>query len=348
VCAVPEISIRRLDPADDADMDGFQEVYAAAELDEDPDAALYSREDGVAILSQTGGSDLAEGFGAFAGDRMVGELMVVLPQLDNLDLATIWIWVHPSHQRRGVATLLARRAEAMVAERGRHLCQAHARIGADRDGKNLRFARSVGYTLAQTQIERRLSLPADPALLARLAAEAAPHHTDYTLRTSTGPVSDDLAASYVALKNRLLVEAPKGELVVEPGRDTVAELAVQDRMLVDSGRTRVSAYALDGAGRVVGYSDAAVSNDRYHHVDQWGTLVDPAHRGHRLGMAVKCALLRTLSERFPHKRYIETTNAETNRHMVAINQALGFEVVQVYGDLQKRLDGHLDADDVAD
>ena len=42
-------------------------------------------------------------------------------------------------------------------------------------------------------------------------------------------------------------------------------------------------------------------------------------------------------EAFPDKTFIETTNAETNAHMVAINEALGFEVAQVYGDFQKRL-----------
>ena len=147
----------------------------------------------------------------------------------------------------------------------------------------------------------------------------------------------DLAASYVALKNLLGVEAPMGDLEVEAGRETAAELAVQDRYLSEAGRTRVASYALDAGGEVVAYSVAAVSNEHHDHVDQWGTLVDPAHRGHRLGMAVKCAQLRALSEGFSDKDFVETTNAETNAHMVAINEALGFEVAQVYGDFQKRL-----------
>jgi RimJ/RimL family protein N-acetyltransferase len=99
----------------------------------------------------------------------------------------------------------------------------------------------------------------------------------------------------------------------------------------------VASYALDRDGTVVGYSVAAASNEHHHHVDQWGTLVDREHRGRRLGLAVKCALLRALSDGFPDKTFIETTNAETNAHMVAINEALGFEVAQVYGDFQKRL-----------
>jgi GNAT superfamily N-acetyltransferase len=338
VTHVPDLEIRAVDPRDDADMDAFQKVYTAAELAEDPDAALYSRADGVSMLLLSGtGGELCEGYGAFAGGRMLGELMISAPLRDNLQVARIWIWVDPAHQRQGVGTRLSAYADDRVRSLGRSTCQATARIGIDRANGNRTFAERVDYRLANTEIERRLPLPADIALLDRLAAEAAPHHAAYMLRTVVGPVPADLAASYMALKNLLGVESPMGELEVEPGRETVAELAVQDRFLDDSGRSRVASYALDEAGQVVAYSVAAVSNQHHDHVDQWGTLVDPAHRGHRLGMAVKCAGLRALSDGFPAKRFIETTNAETNAHMVAINEALGFEVAQVYGDFQKRL-----------
>jgi GNAT superfamily N-acetyltransferase len=337
VCHVPELVIRRLDPSDDADMDGFQEVYEAAELAEDPDAALYSREDGISILGTDDGGRRAWGFGAFEEGRMVGEVMVSIGLTDNLDTATVWIWVTPSSQRRGIGTRLAEHAHELVRGQGRHVCQATGRVGADRDNGNVRFARSLGYTLANTEIERRLPLPADLGHLDALAAEAAPYHREYEIRTVVGPVPDDLAASYVALKNLLVVEAPSGELDVEAGQETVAELGVQDRQLIASGRTRVGAYAVSTSGEVAGYSVAAVSNDSHRHVDQWGTLVHPDHRGHRLGMAVKCAGLRALTEGFPHKDFVETTNAETNTQMVAINVALGFEVAQVYGDFQRRL-----------
>jgi GNAT superfamily N-acetyltransferase len=318
-------------------MDAFQEVYAAAERAEDPDAALYSRADGIAILSSTAGQ-FGEGYGAFVDDRMVGELLINGSLVDNLRTARIWIWVTPSYQRRGIGTLLSTHADDRMRELGRSVCHAQGRIGPDRDNGNYRFATRVGYSLANTEIERRLALPADRDHLARLAAEAAPHHAAYEIRSVVGPVPADLAASYVALKNLITVEMPSGELEVEAGQETVTELEAEDRDLLESGRTRVSAYALAASGDVVAYSVAATSNDEHEHVDQWGTLVDPAHRGRRLGMAVKCAQLVALSQEFGHKRFIETTNAETNHHMVAINEALGFEVVQVYGDFQRRLE----------
>jgi GNAT superfamily N-acetyltransferase len=331
---VPELLIREVDPYDDVDMDAFQDVYAAAERAEDPDTALYSREDAVALLTSVSTTYLWDGFGAFFDGTMVGELIVTGERRADARTARVWVWVHPARARQGIGTRLARYAEDRVRSLGRGVCQAQTRIGADRQGGNRRFAEGLGYTLANTEVERRLVLPVDRARLDRLSAEAAPYHRDYALRVEVGPVPADLAASYVALKNRMELEMPNGDLEVEAGHDTVDDLATQDRELVDAGRTRVGAYALDRAGTVAGYTVAVVSNEGFDHVDQGGTL---GHRGHRLGLAVKCAQLRAIAERFAGKRFVTTTNAETNAHMVAINEALGFEVREIVGDFQKRL-----------
>jgi GNAT superfamily N-acetyltransferase len=334
---MPELTIRRVDAHDDADMDAFQRVYADAERAEDPDAALYSREDAVSMLTSNDGGYRCEGFGAFLDGVMVGESLLTGERRADARSVRVWVWVDPAHGRRGVGSRLVVHAEEQVRGLGRSVCQATTRIGADRRGPNRRFAERLGYALANTEVERRLTLPADRERLQRLAAEAAPHHRGYSIRAVVGPVPGDLAASYVALKNQILLEMPSGDLDVEAGQDTVEDLAIQDRELTYSGRTRVGAYALDEAGTVVGYAVAAVSNDDFDHVDQWGTLVHPDHRGHHLGMAVKCAELRAIAETFPGKRHVTTTNAETNDHMVAINEALGFEVRDVFGDFQKRL-----------
>ena len=57
------------------------------------------------------------------------------------------------------------------------------------------------------------------------------------------------------------------------------------------------------------------------------TAVDRPHRGHRLGLLTKVAMLELLASREPRVVFTEAWNAETNAHMVAINQALGYRPV---------------------
>jgi hypothetical protein len=57
------------------------------------------------------------------------------------------------------------------------------------------------------------------------------------------------------------------------------------------------------------------------------TAVDRPHRGHRLGLLTKVAMLDLLAGREPQLARVETWNGETNAHMVAINEALGYRPV---------------------
>jgi RimJ/RimL family protein N-acetyltransferase len=76
-------------------------------------------------------------------------------------------------------------------------------------------------------------------------------------------------------------------------------------------------------GQVVAQSDIVVPPaTRVAH--QLGTFVHRAHRGHRLGTAVKVANLAALVQGHPEVTAVSTQNAETNRWMVAINERLGF------------------------
>ena len=335
--AVPELVNRRLDPRDDADMEAFQEVYAAAELAEDPEVGLYTREDAVSMLTSADDSTFFDGFGGFVEGRMVGEWMLMGAQRDNRDVAQLLLWVDPACQRQGYGgRLLAHAEEHARRERGRTVLRTQARMGAGLEG-NRRFAEAHGYTLAMTEIERRLPLPVDPDLLDRLEAEAAPRHRDYEIRAVVGDVPAELRASYVELDNLLTVEMPHGDLELEVAARTVADLDAREQELAAAGRVTVHGLALHDA-HVVAFSAAAAPGGDVRHVDQYGTLVHPDHRGHRLGMAVKCAQLRLVSERFADRDHIGTSNAETNAHMVAINEALGFAVHQVWGEFEKRLD----------
>jgi RimJ/RimL family protein N-acetyltransferase len=65
---------------------------------------------------------------------------------------------------------------------------------------------------------------------------------------------------------------------------------------------------------------------------QWGhqglTAVTRPHRGHRLGLLVKAAMLDWLAGAEPEIERIETGNDSTNQHMIAVNESLGYEVFE--------------------
>jgi hypothetical protein len=67
---------------------------------------------------------------------------------------------------------------------------------------------------------------------------------------------------------------------------------------------------------------------------EWGhqglTAVTRPHRGHRLGLLVKVAMLEQLASCEPQLSRIITDNTDTNQHMIAINAALGYQVMDCW------------------
>jgi len=57
------------------------------------------------------------------------------------------------------------------------------------------------------------------------------------------------------------------------------------------------------------------------------TSVVGEHRGHRLGLLLKIAMLDHLRETEPQLAVIDTWNAATNDRMIAVNEALGYRVL---------------------
>jgi len=62
----------------------------------------------------------------------------------------------------------------------------------------------------------------------------------------------------------------------------------------------------------------------------WGhlavTVVIRKHRGHRLGLLLKIAMMELLATTEPQLERIATWNAQSNEHMIAVNEALGYTV----------------------
>jgi RimJ/RimL family protein N-acetyltransferase len=202
---------------------------------------------------------------------------------------------------------------------------------------DLAWARRQGYEIGLVDVQRRLTLPVAEELLDRLAAGAAAHHEGYELRSFTGPIPDELAEAWVGLDATLMTEAPMGEIEREAEAADVDALRAREAVVAAQGRQKVNAAALAPDGDLVAITDLTVTEHESERAYQWGTLVRPDHRGHRLGLAVKVANLRLLQQTHPQITTVVTYNADVNAPMVAINEQVGFRPVSYLGELQKKL-----------
>lgn len=317
--------------------DAWYAVYSVAEADGRPYAITWQHGEILAKLERSGFRTLL--FSGLEGDEVVAVGWADLPLEDNLTSAEFVVAVLPEHRRRGLGTQMLEHVIAQARDHGRsrfvgfvsHPYDAHV------DGRGhpgTEFLRHHGFDRGIPDVQRVLDLPVDTGLLDHLAAGVAPLHDGYELRSFSGPVPDDMVEGYVALSSRVEVEAPTGDMEMEPGstdlaafREHEANIALQRR------RKHTTVALLDGVP--VAYTDIAVPAEEPGRCYQWGTLVAHEHRGHRLGLAVKVANLRHLQEHHPDLRLLVTFNAAVNDHMIGINEQLGFRPVERGAQLQR-------------
>lgn len=259
-----------------------------------------------------------------------------LPLKDNLRLCAVELGVLPMHRRRGFGSAMLEHLLDVGRAHGRTAFTAvySAPYDAVDEPPGAAFLRGHGFDRALPDVQRVLDLPVPEATLDALATSAAAHQREYALRSFAGPVPDDIVRSYAALAATLELEAPRGDLELEATSADVAALRARERTLVVQRRTAYTTVAMRGA-EVVAYTQIVVPAEEPGRCYQWGTLVDPAHRGHRLGVAVKVANLRLLQSACPDLRLVVTFNAAENDHMIGINELLGFRPVERGAQVQR-------------
>ncbi len=82
----------------------------------------------------------------------------------------------------------------------------------------------------------------------------------------------------------------------------------------------------DGTGELAGLTEIAVDPADPGWGFQVFTVVTRTHRGHRLGLLLKIAMMEFLATAEPQLERITTWNAQANEHMIAINEAIGYTV----------------------
>jgi GNAT superfamily N-acetyltransferase len=257
----------------------------------------------------------------------VGHLTIQIPRRDNLENLMVKLAVHPSRRRGGVGRALFGRAVQRARELGRkHVAGETVRHRPDGSA----FAAAMGATSVLDETRSRLDLPpSDPGRLDEMLVDARDHADGYRLVRWIGVPPAEIIDSVAVMLGRFLDEAPTGDLALEPMNVDADRLREDERRRTERGRINFNTGAVHG-DRVVAWTSIVGAVARPEHAWQSLTLVDPAHRGHRLGLLVKLTNLAYARERHPALAAIDTFNAGVNEHMLRINRAMGFRPV---GDL---------------
>lgn len=335
--------ITDLDPHDDAEFDEWHSVYEAAEsFGREATATPWERDELRASMREQATRRFRHGLVGRVDGRIVVTGAVEGSLRDNLDLGEARVHTLPEARRQGHGSAMLAACEQVARERGRTtlLGMCDWPYAGDPQGKGepgVEFARRHGYEVSLVEVQRRLDLPVEEETLDRLAGEAAAHHEGYKLRSWSGPVPEDLLQGWAEVTSALMTEAPTGDVDREPEIPDGAVVREAEALAVAQGREMYATAALDATGTVVAYTNFGVNTEGSPRAYQWGTLVRPEHRGHRLGLAVKVANLRQLQRSRPDLGQVVTWNAEVNSHMIGVNEAMGFVPVERSGEVQKKL-----------
>ena len=255
------------------------------------------------------------------GNRVVALLSFFAPSWDNPELAWLGLTVHPEHRRRGLGDAGLRFLLDLAAEAGR------TKLGADSwDGSpGNAFLEKHGFTCGSRAICRRQHL-AEVSLddVRARYDEAAQVASGYELVRIDGATPDELLPA-VAEMSAAINDAPLDDLDIDdevfpPERIRSYE---QAQLANDMRLYRLLARHKE-SGVLAGHTVVAVETERDAVGHQHDTSVVRSHRGHRLGLLLKAAMILWLAEVEPQLETVDTWNAESNDHMIAVNELLGY------------------------
>jgi GNAT superfamily N-acetyltransferase len=327
--------IERVDPADAALVRACHAVHEAAAAVDDPvrspplSLAMYSayvRHDWPGDPTETWylpGDSLGP---AMPGAPVAGTCYLQLPDLENRGRVFMVLTVHPAFRRKGVGRALLRHAARRAEADGRRFLDAAVLQYSAGEA----FARRVGAEPGLVDARRVIDLrKADPGRLAELRAEAAGHAAGYSLTRWTGATPEGERGRVAGLHNAMN-DAPREEGWFEDDIWDADRVRDRDDTRVRFGGNRGYAVAAvhDATGEMTALTRVAVDPA----FPTWGyqgiTAVTRPHRGHRLGLLTKATMLEWLMRTEPRLERIETTNAQANSYMIAVNEALGFELAE--------------------
>ena len=260
---------------------------------------------------------------------------------ESITHAWIAVQVLADRRRRGIGTALFDHLEAIAMAESRlsqivytvspeaESPRLHAQTGfgsVPLGNPEVKFLIGRGYRLEQVVRTSRLDLPCDPDTVERLRVTAAlKAGPDYAVLCWSDHTPPDRLADLAVLRTRMTTDAPSAGLEEPEDVWTAARVTAEENAAAQSPRSTLTAAALHRpSGRLVGFTELSVPQETARAVLQEDTLVLREHRGHRLGLLLKAANLQRLERERPGHPSVMTFNAEENRPMLAVNEAMGF------------------------
>ena len=306
-----QIRIVRLAEGDptDAETTGWHALWnaCAPESEGGPAERPFAGTAAVLRSAESGGRTLR--WLAWDGETAVGLARLRLfADEGRRHLGRFRVSVPPEQRGRGLGTALLAEVRAAAAAEGCGTLLTGVAAGSPGDA----FLAAAGSVPAG-DVRRLLLRVADcdrEALRATVRAAA----DGYQLVRWQGVAPADLIGSFDAARDTVHGTLADGANGAEGG--------------TAPGHTRLTVAALgtDGSGGevVAGFSEIVLPGGGATRARQSGTAVLKEHRGHGLGLWLKAAMLEWLLGAHPEVAEVVTVCDAGNRHMIAINEDLGF------------------------
>jgi GNAT superfamily N-acetyltransferase len=321
--------IERFDPvADHTRLAACHQMFEAARPADDPEGPPVSLRGFTGWWAYGWTAEPRETWVALDADGGVaGCYLLELPDRENLTQAGVLPLVAAQRRRAGIGTALLRHAAGRAASAGRARLWGEPRVGSP----GAAFAVARGARPGLTEARRVLDLAGlNAADLAALSDGARRAAAGYSVLSWQGP-TPDAYLDQVAAINDALADAPREE-GLEPQRWDADRIRLMDRrqVIIQGLRCYSVAARRDDTGELAGLTQIAVDPEQPTWGFQMITAVTKAHRGHRLGLLIKVAMMELIAEREPQLKTIVTGNSETNAHMIAINAELGYRLLDEF------------------
>lgn len=263
-------------------------------------------------------------FLALVDGEAVGQGEYSTSEWDNRHLAWLWVAVHPDRRRQGHGTRIL---DALIA---RARAEGRTSVGIDGwESEGTRaFAARHGLDLKSQDLNRRqhlseLEWESVRAIRDAAAVEAA----DYEVVRRLGATPDEELEALSEM-TAAINDAPTDDLDIEDEVFPAERVHHYESAQLARGFRFHRVFARHRETRqLAGHTVVVVDGERPHLAEQHDTSVVRAHRGHRLGLLLKADMMLWLHETQPQVESIDTWNAESNDHMIDVNEQLGYRIM---------------------